>query len=291
MTIAEHRFQHHTLRAIERDGVRWWVVSDVSSAVGFSKARVISRSIAEHDLDMYVTGGSGQRRHLIASESSLIRALSKSRTPSADVFLRWLVTDVPRVQPAAQVSVEPREIQIQPATRAMSPSHADAPAWLEQVMGTIAQGMAVLSGTTAQNRAAVEGLACEVAETRNWVEAVEDEGRREAAAQRAEIERLSNTVASLADKERTQAIRHEIDRIKGEITATLRSRGATEKQANSAFWINVKAAAGVASVAPENLTPSLALRILDAARNEARLRGVNIKQPNPVALGLWAVNQ
>jgi prophage antirepressor-like protein len=93
--VLPFRFESISVRAVEVDGVPWFVGKDVAEALGYADP---ADAMAKHCKGVakrypLQTGGGGQEIRII-SEPDLFRLVANSRLPDAERFERWIFEEV-----------------------------------------------------------------------------------------------------------------------------------------------------------------------------------------------------
>ena len=88
-------FGAKSLRATSRDGVAWFITSDVGAILEIKNIRQRLQGIPEKDkgvLNVYTRGG--MQRVSVVSESGFYRLITMSRTAAAETFKSWVFDKV-----------------------------------------------------------------------------------------------------------------------------------------------------------------------------------------------------
>ncbi len=142
-----------TIRVIEKDGVLWFVASDVCRALGVVNAAdaVTGLDDDEKGLDTTDTPG-GHQEVIVISESGLYALIFKSRKPHATRFRKWVRADVlpsirrtgsytgngaaaPSAKPYAEWSLEERRVALAEVDTARKSLSRGAAAWMWEHVG------------------------------------------------------------------------------------------------------------------------------------------------------------
>jgi len=84
-----------TVRVIERDGVPWFVATDVCRALGLSNPAETVRSLDDDEKGISTTDTLGGHQEVVViSESGLYSLIFKSRKPNAARFRKWVTSEV-----------------------------------------------------------------------------------------------------------------------------------------------------------------------------------------------------
>lgn len=84
-----------TVRVIDRDGVPWFVATDVCRALGLSNATETVRGLDEDEKGISTTNTLGGHQEVVViSESGLFALIFKSRKPHALRFRKWVTSEV-----------------------------------------------------------------------------------------------------------------------------------------------------------------------------------------------------
>ena len=83
------------IRVIDKDGIPWFVASDVSFILGFSEASAMTRNLDDDEkgLSNEQTLG-GEQSVIIINESGLYSAILRSRKTEAKAFKKWVTSEV-----------------------------------------------------------------------------------------------------------------------------------------------------------------------------------------------------
>lgn len=88
-------FNSHPVRVVERDGLVWFVASDVSGALEYQSAKDLARNLDEDEKGRHrVPTLGGDQTFTIINESGLYHAILKSRKPAAKAFRKWVTAEV-----------------------------------------------------------------------------------------------------------------------------------------------------------------------------------------------------
>ncbi len=84
-----------TVRVVDRDGVPWFVATDVCRALGLTKAAESARGLDEDEKGISTTDTlRGHQEVVVISESGLFALIFKSRKPHALRFRKWVTSEV-----------------------------------------------------------------------------------------------------------------------------------------------------------------------------------------------------
>lgn len=93
--ISVFQFKSNEVRAINRDGVIWFVASDVAAVLSYRDAANMARILDDDEKGTHIVSTlGGEQEQLIINESGLYHAVLKSRKPEAKPFRKWVTAEV-----------------------------------------------------------------------------------------------------------------------------------------------------------------------------------------------------
>lgn len=110
-------FDGAAVRVLEQDGEPWFVAGDVSSILGYSEAKDMTRNLDDDEKGRQIvpTPGGDQEMTTI-SESGLYSAILTSRRPEARRFKKWVTSEVlPSIRKTGSFAAKAKPPQL-PAT-------------------------------------------------------------------------------------------------------------------------------------------------------------------------------
>lgn len=88
-------FKSTEVRTIKKDGLIWFVASDIAKGLNYSDATHIIRAIDDDEQSLHIVEIlNGNQELIIINESGLYHALFKSRKPEAQAFRKWVTSEV-----------------------------------------------------------------------------------------------------------------------------------------------------------------------------------------------------
>ncbi len=107
-------FKSTEVRTIEKDGLIWFVASDIAKALNYRDADNMTRIIDDDERGTHsMSTLEGNQELTVINESGLYHALFKSRKPEAQAFRKWVTTEVlPAIRKTGSYTLPPF---IQPA--------------------------------------------------------------------------------------------------------------------------------------------------------------------------------
>ena len=123
--LTSFTFKSTDVRTIEKDGLIWFVASDIAKSLNYADATHMTRVLDDDEKGLHIVETpSGKQEVTIINESGLYHALLKSRKPEAQPFRKWVTSEVlPTIrktggygQPAAEpAALLPNHHHITPA--------------------------------------------------------------------------------------------------------------------------------------------------------------------------------
>jgi len=93
--LTPFQFEDIEVRTIERDGLIWFVASDIAKALEYPQAKDMTRILDDDEKGRHIVPTlSGETEMVIINESGLYHSLIKSRKPKAQPFRRWVTSEV-----------------------------------------------------------------------------------------------------------------------------------------------------------------------------------------------------
>lgn len=93
--LTRFTFKSTDVRTIEKDGLIWFVASDIAKALGYADAAQMTRNLDDDERGLHnVQTPSADQQMVIINESGLYHALLKSRKPEAQPFRKWVTAEV-----------------------------------------------------------------------------------------------------------------------------------------------------------------------------------------------------
>lgn len=93
--LSVYDFKSIQVRVVEKDGIGWFVASDVAKALNYPQAKDMVRVLDDDERGRHVVPTpSGDLEMVIINESGLYHALIKSRKPEAKPFRKWVTSEV-----------------------------------------------------------------------------------------------------------------------------------------------------------------------------------------------------
>ncbi len=113
-------FKATEVRTIYKEGLIWFVASDIAKALNYSDATHMIRAIDDDEQGLHIVETlKGSQKLTVINESGLYHALFKSRKPEAQAFRKWVTAEVlpairktggytlpPFIQPAQQNALQ-----------------------------------------------------------------------------------------------------------------------------------------------------------------------------------------
>lgn len=88
-------FKTNEVRTVEKDGLIWFVASDIAKALNYADAAQMTRILDGDEKGMHtVQTLGGSQELLVVNESGMYHAVLKSRKPEAKPFRKWVTSEV-----------------------------------------------------------------------------------------------------------------------------------------------------------------------------------------------------
>lgn len=93
--LAVFNFKSTEVRTIEKDGLIWFVASDIAKALDYAEAKDMTRALDEDEKGRHIVPTpSGDQEMIVINESGMYHAILKSRKPEAQPFRKWVTSEV-----------------------------------------------------------------------------------------------------------------------------------------------------------------------------------------------------
>lgn len=93
--ITQFIYHDHQVRIVERDGMPWFVATDLARVLEYRDSANLVRGLDEEDARTHIVSTSaGPREALVVSEGGLYTILVRARTERARPFRRWVTHEV-----------------------------------------------------------------------------------------------------------------------------------------------------------------------------------------------------
>lgn len=158
MTVTPFLFEGEiTVRVIDRDGVPWFVATDVCRALGLSNPAKTVRGLDDDEKGISTTDTLGGHQEVVViSESGLYSLIFKSRKPNAARFRKWVTSEVlPSIRSKGQyhlatlhsLCVQPETLKVRLVTEARCTfgTRAAGELWFSLGLPTVASMRATMT--------------------------------------------------------------------------------------------------------------------------------------------------
>jgi prophage antirepressor-like protein len=107
--LTRFTFKSTEVRTVEKDGLIWFVASDIAKALNYADATHMTRSLDDDERGLHIVETpSGNQEVTIINESGLYHALLKSRKPEAQPFRKWVTSEVlPAIRKDGHYAAQP----------------------------------------------------------------------------------------------------------------------------------------------------------------------------------------
>jgi len=93
--LTSFKFKNNSVRTTEKDGLIWFVASDIAKALKYRTANDLTRVLDDDERDTHIMRTqSGKQEMLIINESGMYHSIIKSRKPAAKLFRKWVTSEV-----------------------------------------------------------------------------------------------------------------------------------------------------------------------------------------------------
>lgn len=93
--LTQFIYDDHQVRVVERDGMPWFVATDLARVLEYRDSANLVRGLDEEDARTHIVSTSaGPREALVVSEGGLYTILVRARTERARPFRRWVTHEV-----------------------------------------------------------------------------------------------------------------------------------------------------------------------------------------------------